>query len=140
MVQDPSMKRDTEEPDVVWGDYVRLEPGNYQAYCKRANWYWDPSYKRWTCLLLFDVLATNLNDSLGTIPLWFNGGDKDKPRAGRRGLYLSEWVRANGGPPVRKDRLSPKVFIKRMAHIQVGDTKGSMPYSVVRQILNWNTG
>ncbi|HUD73818.1 MAG TPA: hypothetical protein VMQ76_02005, partial [Terracidiphilus sp.] len=57
------------KPAVEWGDYARLEPGDYQAYCKYANWYEDPGYKRWTCILKFDVLGANLTDSLGTIPL-----------------------------------------------------------------------
>ena len=112
-VQDQGMKTKTEnEPLVGWGDYIRLEPGNYQAYCQSAKWYWDRGYKRWTCLLRFDVLASNLTDSLDTVPIWFNGGDNRKhPRAGRRSLYFAAWVAANGGPPPRKDRLAPSVFV-----------------------------
>jgi hypothetical protein len=128
------------EPNVAWADYVRLEPGTYQAYCKLAKWYQDPGFKRWTCILKFDVLAVNLTDSLGIVPLWFNGGDKDIPHAGRRSLYFAAWVSAKGGPPVRKDRLSPSVFVKRMALVRVGDTIGSIPYSVVREILSWGNG
>jgi hypothetical protein len=130
----------SDQPDVMWNQYPRLEPGDYPAFCKKASWYQDPGYKRWTCLLLFDVLAANLNDSLGIVPLWFNGGDGDTPHASRRGLYLPEWLRANGAAPARNDRLSPKVFSRRMAQVRVGDTKGVIPYSVVRKVLSWNTG
>src|ERR1035441_3310601 len=128
------------EPNVEWGDYTRLEPGTYQAYCNLAKWYQDPGFKRWTCILKFDVMAANLTDSLGTIPIWFNGGDNDVPHAGRRSRYFAAWVSAKGGPPARKDRLSPSVLIRRMALVLVGDTKGINPYSVVREILNWHTG
>ena len=125
---------------VKWADYPRIEPGDYPAYCKRAKWYWEPGFKRWTCILLFDVLIEGQNSSLGIIPMWFNGGAGERPKAGRRTLYLPAWVKANGGPPARKDRLSPSVFVRRMARVRIGDTKGPLPYSVVRQILEWSTG
>lgn len=129
------------EPAAEWSDYPRIEPGHYSAYCKRAKWYWDQGFQRWTCILLFDVLAEGSQRSIGTIPMWFNGGtNKDKPKAGRRTLFLPAWVNANGGPPARRDRLSPSVFIRRIARVEVGDTKGPIPYSVVRKILEWATG
>ena len=128
------------EPAVEWADYPRLEPGDYPAYCKRAKWYWEPGFKRWTCILLFDVLKEDQNGSLGTIPRWFNGGAGERPKAGRRTLYFPSWVKANGGPPARRDRLSPSVFVRRMARVRVDDTKGPLPYSVVRKILEWSTG
>jgi hypothetical protein len=129
------------EPSVEWSDYPRIVPGDYPAYCKRAHWYWDPGFKRWTCILLFDVFSEGLQSSPETIPMWFNGGTGDKPKAGRRTLYFSEWVRANGGPPPRNDRLPPKVFVGRMAKVKVADTtKGALPYSVIRQIIEWSTG
>lgn len=128
------------EPAVQWPEYPRIEPGNYSAYCKRAKWYWEPGFKRWTCILLFDIFTEGQTRSLGTIPMWFNGGTGERPKAGRRTLYLPAWVLANGGPPARRDRLSPSVFVRRMARVKVGDTKGPLPYSVVRQILEWCTG
>jgi hypothetical protein len=136
----PQLVRES-EPAVNWADYPRIAPGVYPAYCKKAHWYWEPGFKRWTCLLLFDVLCEGLQSSVGTIPMWMNGGNGDKPKAGRRTLYFPAWVKANGGPPPRKDRLSPHVFEKRMAIVRVADTlKGALPYSVVRQILEWSTG
>ena len=131
------------EPAVEWtdSDYPSIEPGIYQGYCRFAHWYRDPQFKRWTCLLLFDAFAEGTDCLLGTIPLWFNGGDGTKPRASRRGHYLPAWVKANGGPPARKDRLSPAVFLKRMAKIRVADTeKGPLRYSIVREIIEWETG
>jgi len=125
------------EPAVKWAEYPRIEPGVYPAYCKRAKWYWEPGFKRWTCILLFDILI----ERQITIPMWFNGGAGESPIAGRRTLYLPAWVKANGGQPTRRDRLSPSVFVRRMARVRVGDTKkGVIPYSVVRQILEWSTG
>jgi hypothetical protein len=129
------------EPAVEWTEYPRIKPGDYPAFCKRARWYWEPGFKRWTCILFFDVLTEGLQDTLGTIPMWFNGGAGERPRAGRRTLYFSAWVMANGGPPVRKDRLSASVFARRMARVRVADTsRGPAPYSVVREIIAWSTG
>jgi hypothetical protein len=126
---------------VDWADYPRIKPGEYPAYCKWAHWYWDPGFKRWTCLLKFDVLGDDGLSVLATIPMWLNGGSGKRPKAGYRTRYLPELVIANGGPPARKDRLSPNVFVRRMARVMVGDTKkGTVPYSVVRQILEWSTG
>jgi hypothetical protein len=129
------------EPAVAWVDYPRIEPGVYDAYCKRAHWYWEPGFKRWTCILRFDVFSEGLQSSPQTIPIWFNGGPGDHPRAGRRSRYFAEWLRAKGGPPERQDRLSPRVFIRRMAKVKIGDTRsGGAPYTVVKQILEWTTG
>ena len=142
-VREPSRPRlvHTIEPVVIWDDYLRVEPGRYQACCKSALWYRDPDFKRWTCLLRFEIYKENLIHSFGTIPMWMNGGAKDKPEAGRRSRYFAEWVKANGAPPPRKDRLSPTVFIKRMTKVEVADTtRGTVPYSVVREILEWLTG
>jgi hypothetical protein len=91
-------------------------------------------------MLLFDILAEDLQTTLGSVPMWLNGGRRDKPHAGRRSAFFPLWVTANGGPPVRTDRLPLNVFVRRMARVLVTDTKGPVPYSVVRTILNWNTG
>ena len=129
-----------DSPKVAWGDYPRLPPGDYTAFCRCANWYWEKSYKRHTCILRFDVLADNLVDNLGSVAMWFGGGnDKDKIEAGRKGLFFNAWVTANDGPPPRRDRLAPNVFVRRMARVQVADTKGSSPYSKVSRILRWET-
>jgi hypothetical protein len=128
------------EPAIQWRDYDRIEPGVYPAYCRWAKCYRDPEFKRWTCLLRFDVLSDDLLRVLARVPFWMNLGAHDRPDAGRRKRYFKEWVLANGEPPLRKDRLSPRVFTRRMARVEVGDTKGHAPYSVVRRIVAWETG
>jgi hypothetical protein len=131
-----------DEPSVDWTEYACLEPGVYSAYCKSAKWYWEKGFKRWTCMLRFEILAEGSLTPLATIPMWLSGGEgEEQPSAGRRSRYFIEWVRAKGGPPVRRDRLSPRVFIHRMAKVRVADTsRGPVPYSVVREILEWSTG
>lgn len=129
------------EPSVAWDGYSRIAPGDYLAYCKSAKWYRDGGYKRWTCLLLFHVFSeSNLEHPVATIPMWLNGFEGEKPYAKRRGRYLPEWVKANGGPPQRNDRLSSRVFVRRMARVRVGDTKSPVPYSVIKEIYEWITG
>src|SRR5215475_621794 len=126
---------------VEWRDYPRLPAGEYVAYCAWGGKYLDPSFKRWTCLLRFDIFSDGFTELLARIPMWLSLGNDKKPRASRRGKYLKEWVRANGGPPVRADRLSPKVFLHRMCRLEIGDTlQGPVPYSVVKKILSWDTG
>ena len=131
------------ESAIQWRDYDRIEPGVYPAYCWWARHYRDPGLKRWTCLARFDVLSHDLVRVLARVPWFLSLGEREKPHAGRRGKYLKEWVRANGAPPKRGDRLSPRVFVRRMARVAVGDTdpeKSPAPYSVVRRIVSWETG
>jgi hypothetical protein len=128
---------------IDWQDYARIEPGIYPAFCCWAKHYRDPVFKRWTCLLRFDVLSVGLLSVIARVPFWMNLGGRERPHAGRRRRYFAEWVRANGGPPARHDRLSPQVFTARMARVEIGDTdprKSPAPYSVVRKILEWDTG
>jgi hypothetical protein len=131
------------EPEIEWSSYPRIEPGEYLAYCRAARWYFDPQYRRWVCLLRFDVLSPNMLDTVARVPFFLNGGDGERPRAGRRSRYFREWTRVNGRPPARGDRLSPQVFVRRMARVEVGDTdhkKSPAPYSVVRRVVSWETG
>jgi hypothetical protein len=65
-----------EEITSTWGDYPRIEPGNYPAYCRSAEWYRDPHFKQWRCLIRFDVFGEGkLETPLATISLFANGGD-----------------------------------------------------------------
>src|SRR5690242_3990620 len=128
---------DQSEPEVGWCHYPQLQPGEYPAYCRQGKIYFDPQFKRWVCLLLFDVLGADLLQVLGRLPLFLNLGAGQRPHAGHRGNYLRCWVEANGGPPSRGDRLSPRVFGGRHARVMVSDTKKSaVPYSVIRNILS----
>ena len=79
--------------------------------------YRDPAFRRWTCLLRFDVLSNDMLRVVARVPCWMALGAREKPHAGRRGIYFREWLRANGGPPIRADRLSPRVFLRRMARV-----------------------
>lgn len=138
----PFPGRRPEPNDAIgWTEYPRITPGEYYANCYFAKRYRDPGFKRWTCLLRWDVLSEDLQRTIAKcVPLWFPLGSGEAPRASRRGKYLREWVRANGGPPGKGDRLSPKVFTRRVARVEIGDTNSPAPYSVVRRIISWETG
>ena len=138
----PARKRRT-EPEIEWREYPRITPGEYYAYCNWGKHYKDPGFRSWKCLLRWLVLKDDRLTEIATVPQWFALGDGETPHGSRRGNYLKEWVRANGGPPVRGDRLSPRVFTRRVARVAVGDTdpeKSPVPYSVVRRIVSWETG
>ena len=128
------------EPGIEWQDYPQIKPGLYVAYCFWAKSYRDRAFHRWTCMLRFKVLSENLLDVIATVPMWLSLGGNETPRAPRRGKFWAEWVRANGGRPERVDRLSPQVFVHRMARVEIADTAGDAPYSVVRKIVEWQTG
>lgn len=136
----PARKDLADSEAIEWKDYPRIVPGEYRAYCRWGKQYRDPGFRRWLCLLRWDVLTKDLLSVIACVPLWFALGAGEKPHASRRGKYLPEWIRANGGPPTRGDRLPPKVFVHRLARIEVGDTEGPVPYSVVRRIVEWETG
>lgn len=131
------------EPDeaIQWNEYPRIPKGEYFANCYFGKKYRDPGFHRWTCILRWDVLSEDLQRTIAKcVPLWLPLGSGETPRASRRGKYLREWVRANGGPPGKGDRLSPRVFIRRVARVEIGDTDSPVPYSVVRKIIRWETG
>jgi hypothetical protein len=125
---------------IEWKEYPRIAPGEYRAYCRWGKQYRDPGYKRWLCMLLWEVLSEDLTEVLARVPIWYSLGSGKKPHASRRGKFLPEWTRANGGPPKRGDRLSPRVFVDRLARVEIGDAESAAPYSVVRKIIEWETG
>lgn len=136
-------RRVAADPKVHWHEYPLIEAREYPAYCRWARTYRDPGFHRWVCLMRWDVLSDDLVTIIATVPFWLAVGRKDKPHASKRSKYLREWVKANGVPPKRGDRLSPRVFVGRIARIEVGDTdplKSPVPYSVVRRIISWETG
>ena len=130
------------EPEIAWRHDPRIEPGEYRATCAWAKIYRDPGFKRWTCLLRFEIRSNDLFTVIArSIPMWLNLGSQGKPHASRRTRYFTEWIRANDGkPPERGDRISPKVFTHRVARVEIGDTNGHTPYSVVKRIISWETG
>lgn len=134
-------KRPQRDDAIEWKEYPRIAPGEYTAYCYWGRRYRDPGMNRWTCLLRWEVYSVDLQSTIADcVPLWFALGNGENPRASRRGKYLPEWVRANGGPPGRGNRLSPNVFTRRFARLQIGDTSSPVPYSVVKKIICWETG
>lgn len=137
------------EPEVGFLYVPRLEPGTYRAYCRSARVYRDRVFQRWICTIQFDVLAENSDEVLGRLTWFLNLGNRGRPNASRRSRYWAAWVKANGCPPQRRDRLSPRVFAGRMALVEVGDTtknakqspvSGADSYSVVRDVKEWYTG
>jgi hypothetical protein len=132
-----------QEIAVEWREYPRIAPGVYRAYSALSKFHFDKCIRRWVCFVRWDVLSDDLARVIARVPLWWNLGSGERPRASRRSKYLAEWVRANGGPPVRGDRLSPKVFCHRIARVEIGDTDASrspIPYSVVKRVVAWQTG
>lgn len=131
--------------EVTHDGYERIAPGEYLAYCRTARLYRDPQFKRWTCLLRWEVFDESGLKVIGHIPQWISLGqprsrDTNKAHASRRSAYWREWIRAKGTPPTRVDRLSPSVFARRMGRVLVRDTAGLAPYSVVDRILTYETG
>jgi hypothetical protein len=127
---------------VEWAEYARIPPGVYSAYSAVSKHYFDKAYRRWVCFIRWDVLSNDGMRVLARVPLWWTLGGEKRPRAKRRSKYFGEWIKANGGPPTRGDRLAPSVR-NRMARVEIGDTdplKSPAPYSVVRKILQWETG
>jgi hypothetical protein len=137
------------EPDITWTHTPRIEPGEYPAFSRSAKVYRDGQFKRWVCAVQFDVLAHDLVEVLARLTWFLNLGNGDAPHATRRKNYWQAWTQANGGPPKRKDRLSPRVFVRRHAHVTVGDTTKDFKqaavtedgaYSVIRKVGRWETG
>ena len=143
----PKRRRTGEqEPEIDWTHIPRIEPGEYPAYSRSAKIDWDGFYKRWYCAVQFDVLTDDLTEVRAELTWFLNMGQREKPHAGRRGNYWEAWTTAKGGPPPRKDRLSPRIFTRRYARVSVGDTTQNFKqspiaaYSVVRQVVRWESG
>src|SRR5215467_3212942 len=102
-------------PEISWTHLERLEPGEYPAYSRSAKVYRDRQFKRWVCAVQFDVFDESLMNVLARLTWYLNLGSKEKPHAGRRTNFWAAWVKANGGPPKRRDRLSHTVFVGRQA-------------------------
>lgn len=136
------------EPEISWRYCDRIEPGQYRAWSRSAKVYRDSCFKRWVCAVQFDVLDDSCTCVLARLSWFLNLGSKDQSCAGRRTKYWRGWVLANGGPPKRGDRLSHNVFVGRHALVLVDDTRKDFEgvqnpedsYSVIRKVLEWETG
>jgi hypothetical protein len=137
------------EPNIDFHYVPRFEPGPHRSYSRSAKIYRDKNYKRWVCAVQFDVLAENSDEVLGRVTWFLNLGNRDKPNASRRSRYWAAWLKANGGSPQRRDRLSPRVFTGRMALVELRNTvkntrqtpvAAADSYSVVHDVREWQTG
>jgi hypothetical protein len=139
------------EPAVEFRHHDHVEPGEYLGYCRSADIHFDQNFRRWVCCLQFDVFAEDRTTLIAKLTKFFNLGTGDKPGArSRRRHYWIAWCKANGGrPPRRNDRMSPQLFVRRFARVQVVDVtkdvagvvaSDEMVYSKVSRILAWETG
>jgi hypothetical protein len=136
------------EPQVAWDKYDHIAPGTYPAFSRSARIYRDPAFRRWQCVVHFDILDASLQQVIARLAWFLNLGTDDKPHAGRRGNYWAAWCDANGSPPKRSDRLTPRTFERRHATVVVEDVKKDFQgrsleqpaYSKVARVLSWNTG
>ena len=142
----PRIARDA-EPEITFADYPRIAPGEYQAVSKRARVYFDKSFRRHVCCVWFSILNDAGTVVIAKLPWFLNLSDGPQPWAGRRSNYWQAWIKANGGrSPLRRDRLTPRVFEQRAARVLVADTKMNFrgdkvfaPYSVIREVIRWET-
>jgi hypothetical protein len=83
------------------------------------------------------VLAENGRSSLARVWQWVRGlgEDEKKPVASPSGIFWALWAAANGTVPARGDRISKRVFLKRIAKVEVSDTLGETPYSKVKRVI-----
>jgi hypothetical protein len=137
------------EPTIDWVHTPHLTPGNYRARSRCAAAYWDRQFRRWVCAVQFDIFDDSLLETLGRCTWYLNLGSKLRPKSGRRSRYWNAWVKANGGPPSRRDRLSPSIFEGRYAVVEVKSSSKTFQcatvepdfaYSVIRNVVMWETG
>ena len=147
--QEAPAKRRRADPEIKWDYAARISPGTYPGYARSASVYRDGQFKRWVCAVQVDILSADLVSRRARLTWFLNLGDGEKPKASRRSNYWSEWVRANGTPPVRRDRLAPKVFTRRYGQFTVADTTRTFNqsevspdtvYSVIRGVVRWESG
>ena len=146
---DKRPKHHPREPEIAWAFVPRIAPGDHPAISRGASVYRDRQFKRWVCAVQFDILSSSLMEVTARLTWFLNLGPREKPKAGRRTNYWAAWVKANGGPPKRRDRLSARVFEGRHAIVLVEDTRkthgrafigAEESYSVVREVIEWRTG
>jgi hypothetical protein len=136
-----------DEPEISWKPRDYLPAGNYPAFSRTAKTYFDRTFKRWQCVVNFDVLSDDLVTVIARLGWFLNLGCGEKPHAGHRSKFWCAWISANGGSPKRGDRMTPNVFHNRHALVRVRVvsrnfervTSGEL-YSVIDSVLSWNTG
>lgn len=137
-------------PAVSFRTYDHITEGTYRGYCRAAEIYFDRRWRRWQAVLQFDVVGDSGFDVIARLTKFFPLGEGTRPRAtSRLSKYYKAWVKANGGPPKRTDRMSPTIFRRRYARVSVVDVETdsdhvvmeeNQRYSKIGEILNWETG
>jgi hypothetical protein len=124
--------------------YPLLKPGKYAAQSVHARIYRDPQFRRWTVMIRFQLLASGGLACVGQVCGFFNLGQDENPRAGRRSRYWRAWVIANGAQPRKRQVLSPRVFKGKIFEVEIETVRHgqdgrehpiAMQYSTVREIL-----
>ena len=126
------------------GQYSRIPPGEYEGICFKTKK--GPGYGDLPRLYLFFRIQGGEYHGTELFMVCTHGSRKFSPRT----KYYLQWSLANGGPPVKGQRLSPKAFLNKLYLIQVRDTKRKhkggrvmadfMQYSVVDTIIEPLTG
>jgi len=98
--------------------FPRLPAGAREMICTEARMYRDPGFNAWKVRLRFHDLL-NEEHVFG----FFHLSRGSKPVIGRRSRYYAAWVMANGGPPRRRDRLSPRVFKGKWFLLRIRDVR-----------------
>lgn len=138
-----------EKPDeaIEFASWDRISPGTYSAYSRNAFVYLDRGFKRWVCMVKFDILDGE--KKIASLAWFLNLGKGEKAHAGLRSNFYAAWVMASGTKPQRLDRTALKVFKGRMATVTVdyitrNHKQQAIPdaaaYSVITQVLSWDTG
>lgn len=118
------------EPEISVTHYDHIPSGKYPAYARRARVYYDKPFRRWICVVFFDVLDASLTEVIAELAWFLNLGNGAKPHAGRRSNFFRAWVDALGRNPTRNDKIRPAIFTKRHATVAVRDAKTG--YSVIQ--------
>ncbi len=111
------------ELEVAWRPRDHIAPGEYPAFSRHSKIFWDGMYKRWVCLVNFDILDDHLS-AIAKLGWFSNLGKGDKPHAGHRSKFWAAWILANSGRnPKRIDRLTASIFPNRHAVVLVRDVE-----------------
>jgi hypothetical protein len=98
--------------------FPHLRPGEREMICTEARMYRDPGFNAWKVRLRFADEWTS-DVVFGFLHL----GRGSKPEVGKRSKYYAAWIMASGGPPRRKDRLSPRVFKGKVFLVRIRDVR-----------------
>ncbi len=109
------------EKALVWKgpEYPILTPGIYTAAASKLQGpEWVRSFHRWSLRIEFTLMG-----DAGTVSAFFNfGSAPEGPHIGRQSRYYKAWVLANGGHPMKGEKMAPGVFLENMIfELEVAD-------------------